>query len=113
MCANCGFPMAPGHWTEAGMDQSFERIQARYRRASLLRAVLRGHGLSAHDDTSTPGITISTQTGNHEIAQDLSAVWEVAERMTGRPIDPLAPQFICEDEEVVKDGTGRCEGTSG
>lgn len=113
MCANCGFPASPGHWTEAGIDERFDRIQARYRRASLLRSVLRSHGLTAHDDASTPGITISTQTGNQEIAQDLSAVWEVAERMAGRPIDPLAPQFICEEKEAGEAGPGRSEGMSG
>lgn len=101
MCANCGFPAAPGHWTEAGSDKSFDRLQARYRRANLLRTVLRSHGLTAHDDATTPGITISTQTGRHEIVHDLSAVWEVAEKLIGRPIDPLAPQFICEEEDAA------------
>jgi hypothetical protein len=93
MCANCGFPAAPGHWTEAGIEESFNRLQARHRRASLLRDILRDHGLTAHDDGSTPGITISTLTGRQEIAYDLSAVWEVAEQLIGRPIDPLAPRF--------------------
>ncbi len=97
MCANCGFPAAPGHWTEAGADLSSDRLQARFRRASLLRAVLRKHGLTAHDDGSTPGITISTQTGNHEIVPDLAAVWAVAERLTGRPVDPLGPEYVGTD----------------
>lgn len=110
MCASCGFPAAPGHWTEAGIDKSFDRIQARYRRASLLRAVLRSHGLTAHDDATTPGITISTQTGSHEIVQDLSALWAVAEKLIGRPVDPLAPQFICGEEDAVE--ADRSEGTS-
>lgn len=99
MCANCGFPAAPGHWTEAGADQSHDRLQARYRRAGLLRNVLRSHGLSAHDDATTPGITISTQTGNHEIADDLSGVWQLVERMSGRPLDPLAPEFVGDMED--------------
>ncbi len=94
MCANCGFPAAPGHWTEAGADTSSDRLQARFRRAALLRAVLRGHGLTAHDDGVTPGITLATQTGRHEIAQDLAEVWEIAERLSGRPVDPLAPQYL-------------------
>ncbi len=104
MCANCGFPAAPGHWTEAGVDISSDRLQAKFRRAGLLRSVLRSHGLTAHDDGSTPGITVSTQTGNQEIAEDLSAVWKVAERLSGRAVDPLAPQFICDEEDGVSDG---------
>lgn len=102
MCANCGFPAAPGHWTEAGIDLSYDRLQSRYRRAGLLRSVLRSHGLNAHDDATTPGITISTQTGNHEIAADLSAVWALAEKMSGRPVDPLAPEFICDVGEAIE-----------
>lgn len=94
MCANCGFPAAPGHWTEAGAELSSDRLRARYRRASLLREVLRSHGLTAHDDGATPGITVSTQTGRHEIVPDLAAVWAVAERLTGRPVDPLGPDWV-------------------
>ena len=100
MCANCGFPAAPGHWTEAGVDQSCDRLQARYRRAGLLRGVLLGHGLTAHDDATTPGISISTLTGNTEIAHDLAVVWDIVERMTGRAIDPLAPEFVVEEDDL-------------
>lgn len=108
MCANCGFPAAPGHWTEAGANESHDRLQARYRRAGLLRSVLHSHGLSAHDDATTPGITISTHTGTHEIAQDLAAVWEVVEKLSGRPVDPLAPEFIGDpqDSADAPDATG-------
>jgi len=109
MCANCGFPSAPGHWTEAGTDKTHDRLQARYRRANLLRTVLRRHGLSAHDDATTPGITISTHTGNHEIAADLSAVWEIVEKLSGRPVDPLAPEYIRDED----DGIGAREGAKG
>lgn len=104
MCANCGFPVAPGHWTEVGMDETHDRLQARYRRAGMLRAVLRKHGLTAHDDATTPGITVSTLTGNHEVAHDLTAVWEVAEKLSGRPVDPLAPEFIGDGEETTAHG---------
>lgn len=101
MCANCGFPAAPGHWTEAGAVLSSDRLGARYRRASLLRAVLRKHGLTAHDDGATPGITISTLTGNQEIVPDLSTVWAIAERLTGRPIDPLGPDYVDDEAPPV------------
>ncbi|HMQ58354.1 MAG TPA: hypothetical protein PKE65_07380 [Rhizobiaceae bacterium] len=101
MCANCGFPAAPGHWTEAGTDTSYDRLQARYRRASLLREVLRDHGLTAHDDATTPGITVSTKTGRHEFAGDLAAVWALAEKLSGRPVDPLAPKFVCDDDDAL------------
>lgn len=99
MCANCGFPEAPGHWTEAGTFRTFDRLQARHMRAKVLRSVLRSYGLTAHDDGATPGITISTLTGNQEIAADLAEVWQIAEKLCGRPIDPLAPEFIGDPAE--------------
>lgn len=86
------------------MDETHDRLQARYRRAGMLRAVLRKHGLTAHDDATTPGITVSTLTGNHEVAHDLTAVWEVAEKLSGRPVDPLAPEFIGDGEETTAHG---------
>lgn len=97
MCANCGFPAAPGHWTEAGAEKSHDRILARFRRASVIRSILAPNGLTAHVDGATPGITVSTMTGNQEIVQDLSEVWKVAEKLSGRPVDPLAAAFIGAD----------------
>jgi len=93
MCANCGFPAAQGHWTEAGVDNTADRMRARFRRAEMLRSILSPFGLTAHDDGMTPGITVSTKTGNNEIVPDLAAVWALVERRTGSPIDPLSAQF--------------------
>jgi hypothetical protein len=104
MCANCGFPEAPGHWTEAGTFRTFDRMQARHMRAKVLRSVLRAYGLTAYDDGATPGITISTLTGNQEIAADLAEVWEIAEKLCGRLIDPLALEFVGEPVEAGSAG---------
>jgi hypothetical protein len=71
MCANCGFPAAPGHWTEAGAATP-----------------------SDHDDGTTPGVTLSDRTGRHEMVADVAQVWAAAERMCGRAIDPLDPRFL-------------------
>ena len=40
MCASCGFPAAPGHWTEAGAATAPDRLRARFRRAQVLQSVL-------------------------------------------------------------------------
>ena len=93
MCANCGFPSAPGHWTEAGLASASDRIRSRFRRAQVLQAVLSGYGLTAHDDGAIPGLTLATRTGHHEMVADLAEVWAAAERMSGRRIDPLDPRF--------------------
>lgn len=98
MCANCGYPSRPGHWTEAGAADAHDRIRARFRRAEVLNKVLPAYGLTAHDGAQVPGVQVGTLTGNHAIALDLAEVWAVAETLAGRPVDPLDPRFIGGDE---------------
>jgi hypothetical protein len=97
MCANCGFPAAPGHWTEAGAATAPDRLRARFRRAQVLQTVLPSYGLTAHDDGLIPGMTVATRTGNQAMTADLAELWATAERMIGQPIDPLDPRFLCTD----------------
>jgi hypothetical protein len=99
MCANCGFPAAPGHWTEAGAASASDRLRARFRRAQVLQTILSGYGLTAHDDGAIPGITVATKTGNHVMVPDLTEFWAAAERIGGKVIDPLDPRFVCADAE--------------
>jgi hypothetical protein len=94
MCASCGFPAAPGHWTEAGASSAPDRLRARFRRAEVLKSVLPAYGLTAHDGAQVPGIQLSTLSGSHALVRDLEEVWAVAEKLTGAPIDPLDPRFI-------------------
>ena len=96
MCASCGFPAAPGHWTEAGSASTPDRIRARFRRANVLQSVLPAYGLTAHDGAQVPGIQIATLTGSQTIVRDLEEVWAEAERLAGKAVDPLDPRFIGE-----------------
>jgi len=96
MCASCGFPAAPGHWTEAGAVTLPDRLRARVRRAQVLQSVLPAYGLTAHDGATVPGIQIGTQFGAQEIVPDLEKVWATAEKLAGGPVDPLDPRFIGE-----------------
>lgn len=96
MCASCGFPAAPGHWTEAGAQSAADRWQARFRRAQLLRVALRPYGLTAHEDTQVLGIQLSTLSGRHEMVRDLSELWAAAERLAGAAVDPLDPRYADE-----------------
>lgn len=93
MCSNCGFPSTLAHWTEAGAANATDRIRARYRRAACLRAALASYGLTAHDDGATTGVAIADRTGRIEIVETLADLWAVAERLGGRPVDPLDPRF--------------------
>ena len=94
MCNACGFPSAPGHWTDAGANTPGDRLRSRFHRAKLLDAVLRPYGMTAHDDGVTPGIQIGTLSGNQTIVRNLEEVWNEAERLSGKVIDPLDPMFL-------------------
>lgn len=93
MCSNCGFPSTLAHWTEAGAANATDRIRNRFRRAAGLRAALSTYGLTAYDDGSTSGIALADRTGRIEIVETLADLWVAAERLCGRPIDPLDPRF--------------------
>ena len=94
MCASCGYPAAPRHWTDAGATDPGERMRARFRRARVLNAVLRAYGLTAHDGGLIPGIQIATLSGAQAIVDDLAGVWVAAERLAGVPVDPLDTRFL-------------------
>jgi hypothetical protein len=94
MCISCGYPPAPGHWTDAGAADPGERMRARFRRVRVLNAVLRLYGLTAHDGGLIPGIQIATLSGSQTIVDDLAGVWVAAERLAGMPVDPLDQRFL-------------------
>jgi hypothetical protein len=100
MCSACGYPAAPGHWTEAGAATTSDRLRSRFRRAEVLQKVLSAYGLKAHDGGLVPGIQISNQFGNQMIARDLADVWITAEQWTGTAIDPLDPRFTGDGEKA-------------
>jgi hypothetical protein len=93
MCANCCFPATLAHWTEAGAASATDRMRNRYRRGAALRVALAPYGLTAHDDGTTSGIALGDRTGRMEMVDSLADLWIAAERLCGRPIDPLDPRF--------------------
>lgn len=97
MCSACGFPAAPGHWTEAGAATAHDRLRGRMRRAQVLQTVLPLYGLKAYDGGEVPGIQISTLSGSQSILRNLDEVWALAEKVSGGPVDPLDPRIIGEE----------------
>ena len=96
MCSACGYPAAPGHWTDAGASGPGDRLRVRFRRVKALNTLLGPYGLTAHDDGVVPGIQLAAHTGAREILPDLAALWASAERMAGAPVDPLGDRFLSE-----------------
>ncbi|EKX55941.1 hypothetical protein V6Z72_18520 [Cereibacter sphaeroides] len=94
MCSACGFPAAPGHWTDAGAATPGERLRLRFTRVAAVNRLLAPYGLKAHDDGATPGLQLFAADGRRELVADLEALWAAAGRMAGVPIDPLSPRAL-------------------
>jgi hypothetical protein len=89
MCSACGFPAAPGHWTEAGAATPHDRLRERFRRVQVLQKVLKGSGVSAHDGGLVPGVQVMSASGAQTIVPDLEALWREVEKLRGRTFDPF------------------------
>ena len=97
MCSACGFPAAPGHWTDAGAPTPGDRLRLRFARLARINRLLAPWGMKAHDDGATPGLQLIAPDGRRELVADLGALWPAAERLAGRPVDPLAPRALAAD----------------
>ena len=94
MCSACGYPPAPGHWTDAGAVTPGDRLRNRFARMAVVNRILAPFHLNARDDGVIPGIQLSSGFGASVIVADLESLWTEAEKMAGGPIDPLDPKVM-------------------
>lgn len=94
MCSACGFPAAPGHWTDAGAATPGDRLRLRFVRLARVNRLLAPYGLAAHDDGATPGLQLVAPDGRRELVPDLEALWAAAARLAGAAVDPLSPRAL-------------------
>lgn len=101
MCALCGVIGGNPHWTDGSPRPGAyhraattpERRRERQERVRLANRVLRPFGMTLADWQGS-AFLLSTATGKSEVVEDLSHLWAVAERLSGRACDPLAPATI-------------------
>jgi hypothetical protein len=101
MCALCGVLGGAGDWTDAATRPgvftrnvgSLERRRERVNRVACAQRVLGFYGLTL-SDWQASSFVLSTLTGKTEIVDNLTHLWAVAEKLTGRPCDPLDPKLI-------------------
>jgi hypothetical protein len=86
MCALCGV-LRNEHWADDGAGRRDRVI-----RAALLERVLGCFGLRVREWAGQ--YVVSDGKGRSEIADDLSGVWAAAERLAGRPLDPLDEALV-------------------
>ena len=101
MCALCGVLGGAGHWTDAiarpgvftRTSGPVERRRERAARVAQANRVLRYYRLSLSDWQGT-SFLLSTATGKTEIVDNLTHLWIAAEKLVGRPCDPLDDALI-------------------
>jgi hypothetical protein len=87
MCSLCGVLLSD-HWAESEGGR-----RARLFRVALLNRVLVHFGLSL-GDWSGRVYVLRDRTGRAVVVDNLGAVWAQAERLLGRPLDPLDPELV-------------------
>ena len=101
MCSLCGVLGGNEHWADAVARPGVftrnadpvERRHERMNRVRLANQVLAMFGLSL-SDWQGASFLLATRTGKTEIIEDLGHLWPTAERLAGRPCDPLALPLI-------------------
>jgi hypothetical protein len=98
MCGLCGAFGGSDHWTAgtdatgAGGTPTLERRA----RAALANEVLRLYGLTL--DEWAGRFTLRSRTGKMAMVEHFGAIWPEAEKLTGKPCDPLDPAVIAQVE---------------
>lgn len=87
MCALCGV-LLTSHWAERDSGRR-ERVF----RARLVNRVLSHFGLEL-GDWSGRVYVLRDRKGKSEVVDDLGGLWAAAERLAGRPLDPLDPALV-------------------
>ncbi len=101
MCSLCGVIAGHGHWTESanapaafsGRAETHTRLRERQDRRRVLNAILRHYGLRLAD-WSGSAYVLTSHTGRTAIIDNLGQLWSEAERLSGRPCDPLDERLL-------------------
>jgi hypothetical protein len=101
MCALCGVLGGAEHWTDAVVrpgvfsrnTDAASRRRERISQAAAANRILKHYRVSLTDWQGT-AFVLSGATGKTEIVDNLGHLWAAAERLTGKPCDPLDAELI-------------------
>jgi hypothetical protein len=91
------YELAPeDHWSDGVTTggPSDPPLRDRHRRVRVLAAVLAPYGLTVSDPGAGRHLTVADRKGAAEVAAGLPAVWDAADRLSSRPLDPLDPALL-------------------
>jgi hypothetical protein len=90
MCALCGAFGIAEHWTDDAGDVSVGA--ARQHRVAVANRFLSPFGLALSEWADR--YTMTSRTGGMAVLDSFGALWPTAEKLAGRPLDPLDPVVI-------------------
>ncbi|MGI9492016.1 MAG: hypothetical protein ACR2QF_06415 [Geminicoccaceae bacterium] len=100
MCGLCGLFGVAVHWTDvAAAPDAFKGVkgqplrQERFARIALTNRILKHYGLKL-SDVAGRSYLLASATGKRAIVPDIMAMWTEAEKLLGRPCDPLDAGLI-------------------
>lgn len=96
MCGLCGMFGVAEHWTQGTGNR---RPAERQHQVRVGNAVLGLYGLRCADWQGR--FVVTGPTGKGLVVDHLGAMWPAAERLAGRPIDPLDPSVIARVEALA------------
>jgi hypothetical protein len=88
MCGLCGVFGVAEHWTDGSLGS---RAEAQHR-IDVANRFLALQGLKLAEWSGR--FTLASQTGGSAVVDHFGAIWPAAERLAGRPCDPLDPEVI-------------------
>lgn len=96
MCGLCGLFGGTRHWTDAPGERARTPEAERRHRVEVANRMLQPFGLRL---ASWAGrYTLTGRTGRAAVVEHVGALWPTAERLAGRPCDPLDPALLSDLE---------------
>ena len=92
MCGLCGLLGEDLHWSDPLGDELLRRRE-RLRRIAAINQVLAVFRLKVEDFQGASYLLLGA-TGKQALASGLDQLWQAAETLLGRPLDPLDPQLL-------------------
>ena len=92
MCALCGMFGGAGHWTDRPGAEPAGRAVERRRQAAIVDLVLQPLGMRCSERDGR--LVVTGPSGQTKVVDHLGGLWPAADRLAGRPVDPLDPELL-------------------
>lgn len=92
MCGLCGLIGEDAHWSDP-LDKSIPGRRERLRRIASINRVIAPFRLKVSDFQGSSYL-IQGATGKQGLASGLDQLWQVAEELVNRKLDPLDPRVL-------------------